>query len=220
MLTPEQIEQLEAFDAHGARVLSVYLDLDPARQVERSYRVAFENLVKEAHDRLEEPLRGDLAREAAQVQAWLASQEPRGKGLALFSCMSQGLWRAYSLPFRVRDWLAFESTPDLALLLELVDEYERYGVALVDKEKARLFTVFMGGDRGERGLRGFRAWQTRPGRPVRGRPRRRRPAADAGRRWPGRRAALPVVGEASRRRRRKRAVTGDDNGLAHNWLAG
>jgi len=42
----EQIEQLEAFDAQGARVLSVYLDLDPASQIRRSYRIAFEDLVK------------------------------------------------------------------------------------------------------------------------------------------------------------------------------
>jgi hypothetical protein len=31
MLTPEQIERIEAFDGQGARVLSVYLDLDPTR---------------------------------------------------------------------------------------------------------------------------------------------------------------------------------------------
>ncbi|MCL6641247.1 MAG: host attachment protein [Candidatus Rokubacteria bacterium] len=45
---------------------------------------------------------------------------------------------------RVRDHLAFEPVPDVAPLLELFDEYERYAVALVDKEHARLFTVFGG----------------------------------------------------------------------------
>jgi hypothetical protein len=34
--------------------------------------------------------------------------------------------------------------PDLAPLLRLLDEHERYAVALVDKEKARLFSVFLG----------------------------------------------------------------------------
>ena len=34
-------------------------------------------------------------------------------------------------------------TPHLAPLLDVVDDYERYAVALVDKERARLFTVFM-----------------------------------------------------------------------------
>jgi peptide subunit release factor 1 (eRF1) len=55
MVTQEQIEELEAFDGGGARVLSVYLDLDPERQVRRSYRIVFEDLLKESRERLEEP---------------------------------------------------------------------------------------------------------------------------------------------------------------------
>jgi Bacterial archaeo-eukaryotic release factor family 10 len=48
MLTREQVEALAAFDAHGSFVLSVYLDLDPVRQMRRSYQIAFKDLVKEA----------------------------------------------------------------------------------------------------------------------------------------------------------------------------
>ena len=80
MLTPDEIERLEAFDGGGAPVLSVYLDLDPGRRVTRAYRTAFENLVKEAREPLPEPARAELAREAAAVAAWLEGQEPRGKG--------------------------------------------------------------------------------------------------------------------------------------------
>jgi hypothetical protein len=36
-----------------------------------------------------------------------------------------------TLAVRVRDHLAFEPAPDLAPLLELLDEYERYAVAVV-----------------------------------------------------------------------------------------
>jgi peptide subunit release factor 1 (eRF1) len=144
MITREQIEQLEAFDAGGARVLSVYLDLDPARQIERTYRIAFKDLVKEARERLEKPARKQLLHEAARVQAWLEDAEPGGKGLAVFSCEPRSLWQAHLLPGPVDDHLAFEPRPDVTPLLELVDEYERYAVALVDKRKARLFTVFLG----------------------------------------------------------------------------
>lgn len=144
MLTHEQIEQLEAFDGRGAEVLSVYLDLDPADQVRRAYRLAFEDLVKEARERLEGPRRDDLVNEAATVQGWLLSQEPRGKGLALFSCARRGLRQAHFLGVRVEDHLTFEPKPDVAPLLELVDEHERYAMALVDNEAARLFAVFLG----------------------------------------------------------------------------
>jgi HSP20 family molecular chaperone IbpA len=50
----------------------------------------------------------------------------------------------HALAVRLRDHLAFEPAADVAPLLALLDEYERYAVALVDKQRARLFTVFLG----------------------------------------------------------------------------
>jgi len=144
MISREQIEQLGAFDGRGARVLSLYLDLDPRRQVVRSYRIVFEDLVKEARERLDKPALKELQSEVERVQAWMETQKPRGKGLALFSCTPRELWLPHFLNPRIKDHLAFETEPDTGPLLDFLDEYERYAVALVNKEKARLFTVFMG----------------------------------------------------------------------------
>ena len=144
MITPEQIEQLERFDGQGAAVLSVYLDLSPERRTGRAYRVAFKSLVDQLEDRLSEDAREGLRAEAARVQEWLDQTIPEGRGLALFTCTPRGLWQAHLLPVPVRDRVVYESTPYLAPLLDVLDEYERYAVVLVDKEKARLFSVFMG----------------------------------------------------------------------------
>ena len=144
MISREQIEQLGAFDGRGARVLSLYLDLDTRRQVVRSYRIVFEDLVKEARERLDKPALKELHGEVERIQTWMEAQKPRGAGLALFSCTPRELWLPYFLPARIKDHLAYETTPDTAPLLDYLDEYERYAVALVNKEKARLFTVFMG----------------------------------------------------------------------------
>jgi peptide chain release factor subunit 1 len=46
------------------------------------------------------------------------------------------------LPVAVPDRLSFESHPLITPLLSLLDDLERYVVALVDKESARLLTVF------------------------------------------------------------------------------
>ncbi len=144
MLTPEQVDALQAFDAQGARVLSVYLDLAAMRQGRPAFRVVFEDLVRAVRGRLDQPARAALDDEAARVRAWLDDRDPGGKGLAVFACSPRGLWQAHPLGVRVRDHLAFEPAPDVGPLLELFDEYERYAVALVDKEHARLFTVFLG----------------------------------------------------------------------------
>jgi peptide chain release factor subunit 1 len=168
MLTQDEIDRLARFDGGGARVLSTYLDLDPARQVKRSYRIVFEDRVHELRDRLAEPTRAELAREAAGTDAWLQGHPPQGKGFALFSCAPRNFWQAYFLPVRVADHLAFEPTPDVAPLLDVLDEYERYAVALVDLEKARLFTVFLGAIEEIEALKDFVPREHDQGGPVQG----------------------------------------------------
>ena len=133
MLSLEQIAALAAFDAHGSPVLSVYLDLDPARQLRRSYRMTFAELVKAARAWVEAPASRRLAEEAARVQAWLDAEVRRGMGLAVFSCAPRSFWRAELLADRVTNHLTFGPTPDVAPLLRIADEYERYAVAAVER---------------------------------------------------------------------------------------
>jgi peptide subunit release factor 1 (eRF1) len=144
MLKAATIDELSGFDSGGEPVLSVYLGLGPDRQARRSYRIVFEDLVRDQRERLERPLREAFVEETVRVQAWLEGQEPRGKALTLFSCGPRGLWQAHFLSVGIRDHLAFDQRADLAPLLDVLDEYERYAVALVDKERARILTVFAG----------------------------------------------------------------------------
>jgi peptide chain release factor subunit 1 len=144
MLKHEEIERLAEFDAKTSRVLSVYLDLDPSTQVRRAYRIAFEDLVKDTRLRQDDVALPQFSDEVARVQTFLETEPPRGKGLAVFTCAPQVLWRAEFLAVRAPNHLVFEPKPDVAPLLRIMDEYERYAVALVDKTRARLFSVFMG----------------------------------------------------------------------------
>ena len=85
VVTRADVERLVRFDGHGARILSVYLDLDPERQVTRSYRIVLEDLVKAAREPLHKDARRDLEVEAAKVQEWLEKERPGARGLAVFS---------------------------------------------------------------------------------------------------------------------------------------
>jgi peptide chain release factor subunit 1 len=137
-----QLAELLALDA-GDLVLSVYLNLSPDRQIGRTYQVAFEDLVRELAADLEPAARAALDREAARVRV-LLDEGPRGRGLAVFSSTPRGLWQVWSLPVVVAEGVYLGRRPYLRPLLDVLDEYERYAVALVDKEKARLFVVELG----------------------------------------------------------------------------
>lgn len=144
MLQHEEIERLAEFDAKTSRVLSVYLDLDPSSQVRRAYRIVFEDLVKDVRMRHADAALPQFSDEVARVQTFLETEPPRGKGLATFTCAPRILWRAEFLAVRAPNHLVFEPKPDVAPLLRIMDDYERYAIALVDKTRARLFRVFMG----------------------------------------------------------------------------
>jgi peptide subunit release factor 1 (eRF1) len=134
-LTVEQITTLEKFDSGGARILSVYLDVPPARRVKEALRAAFLDLIRS--------LPGDDARrEAAQVEPFL--EDASGQGLAIFSCAERGLLQVHHLPVRIADHAAFERKADIGPLIAVLDDYQRYVVALVDKARARLFTIHLG----------------------------------------------------------------------------
>jgi peptide subunit release factor 1 (eRF1) len=144
LLTPERIAELEAFDGGGRRVLSVYLDLEPQRQARHAYRIVLEDLAKEIRSGLDPKTREEFQADVTRVQEWLDGQEPHGNGVALFVSEPRKFFQAHWLPVPVKDHLAWDLTPDVAPLLEVADEYERYAVAVVENDRARLFTVFMG----------------------------------------------------------------------------
>ncbi|MEA2578106.1 MAG: peptide chain release factor subunit 1 [Chloroflexota bacterium] len=142
VLRRADVERLVRFDGHGARILSVYLDLGPERQVTRSHRIVLKDLVKAAREPLDKDARHALEAEAGTVQAWLENEPPRARGLAVFSSTAADLWATYDLPVPVADRLAYEAHPLVLPLLGLLEDLERYVVALVDKESARILTVF------------------------------------------------------------------------------
>ena len=142
--TRADVERLVRFDGRGARILSVYLDLDPERHATRSYRIVLEDLAKGAREALDVRARRHLEAEVARVREWLAVEPLRGRGLAVFSSSDAGLWSTYLLPVEVPDRVSFEIHPLVTPLLARIEDLDRDVVALVDKASARLLSVAVG----------------------------------------------------------------------------
>jgi peptide subunit release factor 1 (eRF1) len=62
----------------------------------------------------------------------------------MFSDASEGFFDVRQFGIRVPNILTWRDTPYVRPLLELIDEHERYGVVLTDREHARLFSIFLG----------------------------------------------------------------------------
>jgi peptide chain release factor subunit 1 len=144
-LTQDVVRSLAGVKTQQAPVVSLYLDVDGRRFVRpRDYEVHLDHLLKEAagHTNGHKPAATDLQRIEAHVKGGI--DRSRTRGLAIFSCTALDLWKVFELPVPVRNQLVVNATPHVRQLETVLDEYERFGVLLADKQRARVFVFELG----------------------------------------------------------------------------
>jgi peptide chain release factor subunit 1 len=130
----------------GSPVLSVYLDIDQSKAVnlKRRFEASLQDMLRSLEERLDEPMRSSFSADARRVRQHVSTLEPRAKGWICFADDSEDFFWTREIKVPARALARWQETPYVAPMLEVLDEYERYGVVLADKEQARLFTVFIG----------------------------------------------------------------------------
>jgi peptide chain release factor subunit 1 len=130
----------------GSPVLSIYLDIDQSKSknLQRRFEASLKDMLRSIEARSEEPQLPRFSADADRARQYVSDLEPRAKGLILFCDDSENFFWSREIKAPVRNIARWDDTPYIVPLLEILDEYERYGVVLADKEQARLFTVFIG----------------------------------------------------------------------------
>jgi hypothetical protein len=137
MLSFAELQRLLNFRSEAAPVASLYLELDGDRQYLKQCRA----LLGGNPQRERAATREDLER----IEACVTELAPEGRrGLAVFSSREAGLWQAIPLPDPAPNLLKLDAAPCLWPLLSTLDQYRRFGVALVDPRRARFFEVYLG----------------------------------------------------------------------------
>lgn len=136
---------LTRFDCQGARALSLYLLTDPARDAGRNLRAQLDALLHPIAETL--PNREEqesFERDVAIARELVTQVAPPARGLALFVCAQPLLRHVVPLRFPLAPQAYYEDRLHLLPLLSELDEHERALVVLLDKERMRLFRIFMG----------------------------------------------------------------------------
>jgi peptide chain release factor subunit 1 len=142
--TDKDLRRLARFRARDG-VLSVYLDFDPASGERAAVRGALLSSLQDAADHPFAVRHGDRFDEERQrMLDRLGDHKLRSRSLVAFSCAPRDLWDVYELQVPVRPVARFAERPVVAPLTAALDEHERFGVAVVDKEEARIMTVYLG----------------------------------------------------------------------------
>ena len=124
-------KDLEALAAYRGShpVVSLYLHLDPRlRTTPEAYKALLRGLLKEA-----------AAAEASEQEFdW------SGRGVVVFSSAGDDFFEAFQFMVPVRSHVHIGRKPFIQSLVDLVETYGSYTVALVDKQNARFFHFHLG----------------------------------------------------------------------------
>lgn len=139
-LSRDAVRSLATFKGELGPVVSVYLDVDGQRHPRpHDYEQQLTHLLRTIRDK---KTAGDVHRIEEWVRAGL--DRSRTRGLALFSCAAHDFFQPFALPVPVRNQVAVNQTAHILQLERLLEHYERFGVVLVDRQRARILVFELG----------------------------------------------------------------------------
>jgi len=144
MFTEDDVKELAGFISPDP-ILSVYLNTEPVRGNADIYKLRLRNMLKHIH----------LPHDVAEVERYLNTEyDWSGRGLIIFSCKPQNFFRTFTVEVPVPTFSHVGNRPSIKPMTSLLYNFGGYGVALVDKQGARLFSFHLGELREQEGMLG------------------------------------------------------------------
>jgi len=153
MLTETNLKELLGYQTEN-QVLSLYLNTNPTDGAADVYKKNLRSMLKEA----------ELALDVVAIDNYFMREyDWSGRSVAVFSCAPDDFFRAYPLAIPMRNQLVVSDHPHVKPLVSLLDYYGGYGVVLVDKQGARLFSFHLGELKEQEGILGESVRHTKHG---------------------------------------------------------
>jgi peptide chain release factor subunit 1 len=147
MINRRQILDLLHFESGSHFVISFFMGVGVYKARKKAFEIEAKAIIREAINKANPPdSEMEKVRENARKVLSFIKTEFRGRarGLAIFSCREAGLWQVYRLPVEVPEICVVNHVPYVSPMLKMVDESRKYCVVVADREKARLFTMYLG----------------------------------------------------------------------------
>jgi peptide chain release factor subunit 1 len=145
LITEAAIRELAGQRGRKAPITSCYLDVDGRRVVrQKDLEHEVEILLKGARAQAD----GDASvyRDLERIDRYVRDDLDRSRvrGVAIFACSADGMWRVVELPVPVRTRVSINHVPAVGQLESVVQEHEPIGVLMADRQRARMFVFALG----------------------------------------------------------------------------
>jgi len=145
VITEAAVRELAGFHGGDVPVTTCYLDVDGRRLSRQGdYEQELQRVLRSARARANGT--GSVSRDLQRIEAYVRGGIDRTttRGLAIFSCSAHDFWKVVPLPVPVRSRVVINQTPVVGPLESVAQEFERFGVLLADRQRARVLVFHFG----------------------------------------------------------------------------
>ena len=139
MMQERDLQELAELVSTDAPIVSLYLNVDPHRRSSEEHKLSLRRLLTAAADQ------GATPADIERIERFFDHEYGRqGRGVACFSLAQRDFWRKYELLVPVEDFVFLGQRAYIKPLSDLLDNYGRFGVVIVDREGARALVYHLG----------------------------------------------------------------------------
>src|SRR4030043_934320 len=146
------IDTILNYSPTGSLVVSVYLLVDRQRVAKKSYQTRLNSMIAASREKLEADVNFDKRQKKEisdmfeRVKSLLNDncKAPTRSPLVIFSS-GDGLWEAFRIPIIMRSKIIIDPQPHTQNIRSLINNSKRYGILLINREKAQIYSIYLGG---------------------------------------------------------------------------
>lgn len=144
MLSREELKDIAKIHGNGSYFVSLYLNVDPVTNPKGEYAVRFKNMMKDTVESMDKAVLKKIKPDLEAIDAYIfGNRRDFKRGLSILSSTGNSFWRKYDVSVPIKNELIVDKLPYIKPLLDIVDNYQRYAILLVDKESARIFVIHL-----------------------------------------------------------------------------
>lgn len=148
MISKHDLDRILSHDTSGSAVLSVFLDMSVNSDNKRTHRV-FLNQRRAQFDELggaqPRASKGQIEAAIDRVERWLAEEyDEANRGVVLYTSLDGTSFDAFQFPVSVPNRMVIAERPAVGPLAQVLESFNHFGVVLLDRERVRILSVYLG----------------------------------------------------------------------------
>jgi peptide chain release factor subunit 1 len=148
MISRHDLERILAYESQGREVFSLFLDMSVNSDNKRTHRI-FLNQRRAQFDELDSERQGRpreaIGRAFHQVDEWLDREYSEvNRGVVIYTELGGDWFEGFQFPVSVPNRLVISGRPAVGPLAQVLESYHHHGVILLDRERVRILSVYLG----------------------------------------------------------------------------